>query len=313
MFKFHVPQFLINKSVQMTLKQAFRFVPDHPVAFGLLPKAVALTEPVSGMFYRIHIEKVDLENGVKGEWVGRRGTELKDDKVIFYIHGGGFISASPATHRIITSCLSKYTGRRVFAVDYTKAPMQKFPYQINECVKAYKYLIAMGYRGEDIAIMGDSAGGNLSLTTTIKIMQEMPEHKPACVVPISPWTDLTNNGPSLVYNESNDVMIPVKKMLVARNNYVPDTSDELLRNPLVSPAFADFTNFPPMQIHVGDKEVLLSDAKFLNKNAKAQGANSTLKIWPGCGHVFQMWAALRKDSRNSLKDIANFAKTHWGV
>lgn len=313
MFKFHVPHFLLNKSIQMTWKQIFKYVPDHPVVFGLLPKAISLTEPVSGMFYRIHIEKTNLDGEVVGEWVDRRRTKIKDDKVILFIHGGGFISCSPATHRIITSCLSKYTERRVFSVEYTLAPNKKFPHQIEECVKAYKYLLSLGYRGEDIAIMGDSAGGNLAFTTTIKIMQEMPEHKPACVVGISPWTDLTNNGPSLVYNEANDKMIPVKKMILARNNYVSNTSDEFLRNPLVSPAFADFTNFPPILIHVGDTEVLLSDAKFLNKNAKAHGASSTLKIWKGAGHVFQMWAALHKDSRQSLKEIANFAKTHWGV
>lgn len=312
MFKFHLPHFVLDKTIQGTFKQAFKYAPAHAKVFKLLPQFVSLFEPVSSTFYICNIDKVDL-GSVRGEWISRKRTNIKDDKVVLYIHGGGFVTCSPATHRIIASCLSKYTERKVFTVQYTLAPDKMFPTQINECIEAYKYLLSLGYTGKDIAIAGDSAGGNLALATTEAIAALLPENKPSCVVGLSPWADLTNNGPSIQYNLSTDMMIPPHRMADCRKMYVGEKTDEELRNPLISPAFADFSQFPPILIHVGGAEVLLSDAKFVNKNAKAQGAYCTLKVWEKHGHVFQMWAALHKDARQSLKEIANFMKIHWCV
>lgn len=311
MFKINLPHFLLNKSIQVTFKQMFKYAPTHPMVFKILPGFVSVFEPISEAFYICDIDKIKLNKDLSGEWVSRRGKKMKQDKVVLYIHGGGFVTCSPATHRIITSCLSKYTGRRVFSVGYTNAPEKRFPSQINQCVEAYKYLLSQGYQGKDIAIAGDSAGGNLSLTTTLQIMKEIPDQKPACVVAMSPWTDLTINGSSINYNKNNDKMIPAARMFECRAIYTGFVDEADYKNPLVSPAFADFTGFPPTLIHVGDTEVLLSDAKFLNKNAKAQGVDITLKIWKGAGHVFQMWAALSRDSRKSLHEIATFMKKHW--
>ena len=311
MFKVHLPHFLLNTSVQMTFKQLFKYVPSNPIFFKILPGVVSVFEPISEVVYVCDIDKVDINKNLSGEWVSRRKKKIKEDKVVLYLHGGGFITCSPATHRIITSCLSKYTGRKVFVVDYTKAPDRRYPTQIEECVEAYRYLLSKGYKGCDIAIAGDSAGGNLALTTALKIMQDIPDEKPACVVAMSPWTDLTINGSSINYNKNNDKMIPAARMFECRAMYTGFVDEDDYKKPLVSPAFADFDGYPPTLVHVGDTEVLLSDAKFLNKNAKAQGVDITLKIWKGAGHVFQMWAVFSKDSRKSLHEIATFMKKHW--
>lgn len=311
MFKIHLPHFMLNASIQMTFKQMFKYVPSNPVFFKILPGVVSLFEPISPTFYLIDVEKVKINKDFGGEWVSRKGKKIKDDKVVMYIHGGGFITCSPATHRIITSCLSKYTGRKVFSVGYEVAPGKRYPSQIEQCVDAYRYLLSKGYKGSDIAIAGDSAGGNLALTVTLKIIQDIPDQKPACVVAMSPWTDLTINGSSINYNKNNDKMIPAARMFECRAMYTGFVDEADYKKPLVSPAFADFTGYPPTLVHVGDTEVLLSDAKFLNKNAKAQGVDITLKIWKGAGHVFQMWAALSKDARKSLHEISTFMKKHW--
>src|SRR5688572_13002985 len=109
--------------------------------------------------------------------------------VVLYIHGGGFIACSAATHRPIAAALARFTQCRVFSIIYRRVPEHPFPAAQNDALAAYEWLLREGVAAPTIALAGDSAGGNLALSLAVQIRDGgLPA--PACVVAFSPWTDL---------------------------------------------------------------------------------------------------------------------------
>jgi acetyl esterase/lipase len=100
---------------------------------------------------------------VRGEWVEpERAGDGDDSGVIFYIHGGGFVACSAATHRPITASLARLARRRVFSLDYRLAPEHRYPAALDDAVAAYKWLLTHeGIPASAISFAGDSAGGGL--------------------------------------------------------------------------------------------------------------------------------------------------------
>ena len=116
------------------------------------------------------------------------------NKVILYYHGGAYIVGGPKGYYSLTSNLADITGTTVYVPDYRLAPEHYFPAQLEDGVKVYDALINQeGYSSDQIALAGDSAGGNLSLTTLLKL-KELGKELPAAVLCISPWADPPATG-----------------------------------------------------------------------------------------------------------------------
>jgi acetyl esterase/lipase len=113
--------------------------------------------------------------------------------VVLYVHGGGFVSCSAATHRPITAALARLTARTVFSVDYRLAPEHRFPAAVEDVFAAYEWLLAAAGPNQRIALAGDSAGGNLVLGLSVRL-RDQRRPAPACVVAFSPWTDHASSG-----------------------------------------------------------------------------------------------------------------------
>ena len=129
--------------------------------------------------------------------------ELSKDKCILYFHGGGYIAGSPETHQNLLSSIAEKSNLKVYAIDYSLAPENPFPAALNDAVESYKSLLRMGYKSKNIFIGGDSAGGNLSIVTILKL-QEINEPLPSKVFLLSPWADLTGEGSSIRENSLSD-------------------------------------------------------------------------------------------------------------
>ena len=106
------------------------------------------------------LEKVQI-NGNSAEWVS--GNNVYDDKVILYLHGGGYNTCSPNTHRALSAHISRASFAKVLLLNYRLAPENPFPAALKDAVSAYRWLINNGYSNKNIALAGDSAGGGLSL------------------------------------------------------------------------------------------------------------------------------------------------------
>jgi acetyl esterase/lipase len=139
---------------------------------------------------------------ISGEWLEPK---VPLAGVLLYVHGGGFVSCSAATHRPIAAALARFTQRRVFSLDYRLAPEHRFPAAVEDVLAGYEWLLATGAVGQSIALAGDSAGGNLVLAGSISLRDDgLP--MPVCLVAFSPWTDLAGTGPSARENDGADPM-----------------------------------------------------------------------------------------------------------
>ena len=157
-----------------------------------------------------------------------------------------------------------------------------------------------GYGARDIIIAGDSAGGNLALALTLTL-REQKRLLPRALVLMSPWTDMTLSGKSHETKAEVDPILNAEYMKEVVNGYAEGQD---LKDPYISPLFADYTNFPPTYIQVGDNEILYSDSLLLYKKMQKEGTNVKLDVFKGMWHVFQM--SPFKTANEAMDQIASF-------
>lgn len=247
----------------------------------------------------VRCEPIDL-GGVPAEWIVAPGA--KDDRVILYLHGGGYVMGSINTHRAMMARISRSAKARVLAVDYRLAPEHPFPAGLDDATAAYRWLLDQGYQPGKIVISGDSAGGGLTFATLVALRDEnIP--LPAAAVPISPWTDLAATGESLKTRAEADPMVGNEGLVPMARHYA---GDEDLKHPLVSPLYAELHDLPPLLIHVGDAEILLDDSTRIAERAKAAGVDVTLEVWPEMVHVWHVFAKLLPEAQQAIDRIGEF-------
>ncbi len=223
------------------------------------------------------------------------------DKVMLYLHGGAYLIGSPATHRAITGHLAKRCKLAVCALDYRLAPEHPFPAALDDGVAAYQALLNQGYRGEQIVLAGDSAGGNLALGLALRLKQaSLP--MPSALVCFSPLTDASLG--QLHKPAAGDPLLSVAWIEQAGALFCPPAVDR--RDPFLSPVYADLSGLPPLLIQVGEDEVLLNDSLRLAERATAAGVAVQLQRYSGCWHVFQAHAGLLHVADLALARVASF-------
>lgn len=131
---------------------------------------------------------------LQGEWVYVNRAHMKK-YVILYCHGGGYSTGSRLYARTLTGKLAMSTSMDVLSFDYRLAPEHPYPAALDDAMKVWNYLMLLGYGARDVILAGDSAGGNLALTLTLKLKKEK-RLMPRGLVLMSPWTDLTSSGKS---------------------------------------------------------------------------------------------------------------------
>ena len=247
------------------------------------------------------MHQVVSADGVRCEWFIPQSSA--DDKALLYLHGGGFIYGMTTIHRQMITALARRMNTRVLMVDYRVAPEHPFPAAFEDCVMAYRWLLKAGFRAHNLTIAGDSAGGNLTLATLLKL-RDSGDPLPAAAACLSPVIDLTDRGG--LQKDLYDPLLHPRAMKTYNAAYVTSSDP---RNPFLSPAFGDWRGLPPLLIHAGEDEILLDDARRAEQLAKAAGVDITLKTYPGMWHVWQLNLILPQ-SAESLEEIAQFLMTH---
>ena len=248
------------------------------------------------------IERVNA-GGPEALWVN---AAWKNDKAtILYFHGGAYSMGSAQTHLGLTGMLSELCGLRVLSVDYRLAPEHPFPAAIDDAVSAYLWLLQQGVPAESIVVGGDSAGGGLTFATMIELKNKRVQ-LPAAVFTISPWVDLAHTGETIATKADVDPMFTKSGMIYMAKLYADDTD---MCSPLISPLYADLRGLPPVLIHVGTSEMLLSDSRRMADALKRAGVDCVLKEWEDLFHVFHSVVYI-PESRMANEEIASFIKKH---
>ena len=245
-------------------------------------------------------------NHVPAEWIKPQG--ISTERVILYIHGGSWNSGSINSHRPLAANIAIACKARALIIDYRLAPEFPYPAANEDAMAAYEWLLANGNSPQQIAVMGDSAGGTLTLGLLIQL-RDQGKPLPALAVCLSPATDFSMSGESWRRNRTKDIMLNLKNIQKAGEIYIKGAD---LRSPLISPLFADLHSLPPLLIQVGSDELLLSDAKLFTEKAREAGVPVTLEVWDGMQHVWQYTASFVPEARRAIVNIGEFAGQVWG-
>jgi epsilon-lactone hydrolase len=252
----------------------------------------------------VKLEPVDL-SGVPGEWSSMAGSDAS--RVLMFFHGGGYCSGSIRSHRRLVTEAGRSAGIRTLAVGYRLAPEHPFPAAMEDALAAWRFLRQHGIAARHIAVGGDSAGGGLAVVLN-SCLRDADEELPGCVWLVSPWTDLTMSGSTLITKDNVDPIIHKGYLGELADAYVPPGMDR--KDPRVSPLFADLRDLPPMLVQVGSAETLLDDATRFTAAAGAADVSVTLEIWPHMIHAWPMWNAGLEPGRSALAHAGAFMRAH---
>lgn len=238
-------------------------------------------------------------DGMNAAWV--RPDHFHDRrKVILYCHGGGYTSGNLGYSRPLASKLSHYTGWETMCFEYRLAPEHPFPAAVDDAMRAWDYLMYLGYGARDVVVAGDSAGGNLALVLCHRL-KAAGRRLPWRLVLMSPWTDMTASGKSYVDRAALDPTITLGYIQAVRGVYAGDAD---LTSPLLSPLFGDFAGFPPTLIQAGSNEILLSDSVRLRDRMRTAQVPCRLEVWNDMWHVFQMFPI--KKANQAMERVGRF-------
>ena len=268
--------------------------------------STALFAEFTGVPEGVTYEDVDA-GGVPAQWtIPEAGA---DDRVILYVHGGGYVVCSVASHSRLVGHIATAVGCRALSVEYRLAPEHPHPAAVTDSTAAYRWLLDQGVAPERIAIAGDSAGGGLTVATLLKIRADgLPQ--PAAAVPISPWVDLEGTGETMDTHADLDLMCSRDGLKIMADHFLGGRD---ARDPLAAPLHADLTGLAPLYIQVGGHETLLSDATRLAAKAAAAGVDVRLDVFPEMQHVFQLMAGRAPEADEAVARIGGWLRPRLGL
>jgi len=259
-----------------------------------------LFDKLSGLFQSGIRSSPMMRSNYMAEWINEAPAS-DAGPVILYLPGGAFLMRTPNMHRSLVDRLTVAAGASSLLVFYRLAPEHPFPACLEDAVDAYRYLLDSGVEPNQIVVVGDSAGGCLTLSTLLKLRdEELP--MPAGGIVMSPVTDFTHSGESRTRNAKSDPVLSTNPRIDQNALFLVDTPPD---DPLASPAFADFSGLPPIMALVSDSEMLLDDTLAVQRKAEQASVPFDLHIGRDLPHVWPLFKQLQESS-DSIRQMASF-------
>jgi epsilon-lactone hydrolase len=256
----------------------------------------------------VPVRVAGLPEGLAAEWLqptAAAPVPLEKDAVIFYTHGGAYVSGTCSDHRALVAKFPAGSGVRTLLFEYRLAPEHPFPAALDDTLATYRWLLAHISPSTRVIIAGESAGGGLCLATLVALKdQGLP--LPVAGISLSPWTDLKLTGESH-RTRAKVAVDPAGMSKVCSYYYVGDNDPA---NPWISPLYGDLRGLPPLLIMVGDDEMLRDDSIMFADKARAAGVEVTLKVAPGQVHCFPLLPDFIPESRRAMEEIWAFILKH---
>ena len=222
------------------------------------------------------------------------------NRVLLYVHGGGFVGGSRASYRPFVAALANVTSSRAFLPEFRLAPSHPFPASLEDIQQVFQSVfietetaLAMSTDSEDftkvpeILIMADTSGASIALGLLYGLKgkyREAVRH----VILFSPWLDFSEENDMFTGKKVSDEIFTADSVRLASEHY---TYQENWSNPLVSPLKAtkeQLEHFPPVFIQMGEKEIFYDDAEVFCDMLKNAGGTCKLDIWKKMPPMFQL-------------------------
>ncbi|WP_374305216.1 alpha/beta hydrolase [Methylocella sp.] len=253
----------------------------------------------------IRVEPVSAD-GVRAEWTLAPSSDPA--RVLMFLHGGGYMAGSLASHRHLVAEAGRLSGARTLAVDYRLAPEHPFPAALEDALTAYRFLLKQGVDPRRVALCGESAGGGLAVAA-LCALRDAGDPSPACAWLSSPWTDLAQSGATMASKAAVDPLISKRYLDELAAAYLQGADPD---NPLASPVRAKLAGLPPLLIFVGTAETMLDDSMSFAAAAGAADVRVTLEIWPDMIHAFTLFYPQVAVARRALAEVGDFVRKWTG-
>ncbi|MFF2015344.1 alpha/beta hydrolase [Paenibacillus sp. NPDC058177] len=244
-------------------------------------------------------EEVDID-GMQGEW--QFFPESSEERVLLYLHGGGYMMGSINSHRSESSEIGRAAQARTLTINYRLAPEHPFPAPIEDAMKAYSWLLDQGYHPKNIIIAGESAGGNLTAALLMYI-RDTGTPLPAGGIMISPWIDLGLTGETYTTREGVDPINTKAAIQQLADNYLNGVSPTV---PYASPIHGDLRGLPPIYVMVGEAEVMLSESLTFVTRAALAGVDIRFRSWPAMFHNWIFCHSFLEEAREGVDSAGAF-------
>ncbi len=245
---------------------------------------------------------------ITGEWI--TSNNHHPDRRLLYIHGGSWMAGRVEKYRPHIGRLAEYTACAILAIDYRLAPEEPFPAGLDDCVTAFEWMCNNGPEGESPAaavfIAGDSAGGNLTLASLLKL-KDKKSRLPDGAITMSAPTDLSWSSNSISACAHVDVALNADLMPLITNLYLQNREDR--KDAYISPLYGELSALPPMLLQAGEAEILLDDTRRFAAKARSVGVDVTVEIYPDMPHVFQGFAPYLPEAIHALESIRQFIQS----
>ncbi|RTQ48229.1 steryl acetyl hydrolase [Hymenobacter gummosus] len=295
-----------HQLVKRLLSAAAGPIARHRPSVNGLRLGLELSTLLQFMPWGVHFHRAETGCDVVAEWIEPEGADQQ--RVLLYLHGGGYVMGSLNTHRGFIGALAQRCGLRALSVDYRKAPEHPFPAALDDALAAWRWLLTQGYAPHDIMLAGDSAGGGLVLALLLHL-RDARQPLPAAALCFSPWTDL--NLPASVDHIPDEArFIEALEIRSWGRHYAADTP---LTHPLVSPLYAELRGLPPLLLQVSDGELLFHDSLALAARARAAGTAVTVQQFEGLVHWWHLFWRAVPEARTALQRTAGFARGVWAA
>jgi len=258
------------------------------------------------------LEKHKIEHNVHLEIFKRKGIAPRN--LIYIIHGGGFLAGLSNWYR---EAYMKYFkagyGAAVVNIDYRTAPAHKYPAAHEDAMNGWNFLMKQGYDPKHTVIVGDSAGGNLTLSLLLKLRNE-GSPLPKAAVLMSPWADLSGSTESYRKNYKLDVLFghdegeltneKIENLL--KCDIYAYCGDADRKDPYLSPLFGDYHGMCPMHFSVGTNELLLDEVCRVAEKVQEAGVEAVLHKGEGMFHVYPLFYKFLPEAKTTFDEILDF-------
>ena len=237
----------------------------------------------------------------------RRVDRRPSERILIYLHGGGYVSYSAQSDITVAALVAAESGDEVISVDYTLAPRGTWQTVTDQFLAVWRALLAKGRTSRTMGLFGASAGGGLAAASVLKMRdQNLP--LPAALYLISPWTDITPTGDTIATLAAADPILSSETLGWGADAYAAPADQ---KNPYVSPVYGDYTKpFPPTLIQVGTREILLSDAVREYQAIRSGNHEAVLDVYEGMPHVWQALMSTIPETRISITRAVSFLHSH---
>ncbi len=229
----------------------------------------------------VTVEKAEIA-GVTVYWVTPSVIAPENkDRLFVHTHGGGFSIGYGDAAPFEAISIAHYAQMRAISIDYRTIPLHPFPAALDDVLAVYLELLK-DYDPAAVAMGGSSAGGNLAMASIHNFnMQGVPA--PGAYFGGTPWADIAKEGDSYFINEGIDRILPLYDGILGEQAKIY-AGDNDMTNPLISPVYGDFTNFPPSQLVTGTRDLLLSPTIRTHRAMRAAGIIADLNVYEGVSH-----------------------------